>query len=725
MRNLPTLGSKAPEFSANTTMGPIKLSDYKGKWVVLFSHPGDFTPVCTTEFLSFAQYYDEFAKRNAEILGLSTDSNNSHLAWLYNIFELTGVEIPFPLIDDSSRKIATQYGMIQSGMSKTETVRCVYIIDDNQILRTMLYYPLTTGRNIPEILRIIEALQTSDKNNVATPANWFPGMPVVLPSPKTFKELKQRLMECSNSQSCNCIDWYLCFMPDKNLPTASEGEVLDDNTVTPDNTDSNQNDDLMLPNYTIIPDNTTQEDNMMIPNDYNQEEIMILPELNEDNNTTIPSINQNTNNILLKKNKNNSTIISSTNKNNNTTTPNTNQNNTIVLKKKQNNNTITQKKNKDKLMKYINNTNSTQKKYPYVKSNSRPKINDTTNQPTGITKCPKIDHVVMEYVLGNPKNVDPRFLDAVTYAFVEINKDGTLLVPTPTFLKQLVSLKKTKTKLKVIAAIGGWGADGFSDAALTPTSRYSFAKEVNKLIKEYKLDGVDIDWEYPANRAAGITARPEDKENFTLLLTAIRDVIGDDKWLSVAGTGDMSYINKSAEIAEISKIIDYFNLMSYDFTAGETGEGAKNHQANLFSSNLQLNNSSVDRWVKNLISAGMSPSKILLGVPFYGRFGATKTVSYDELRKNYINKNGYFYRFDNQAKVPYLVDSNGNFKMSFENDLSIFFKGQYVLDNCLGGIFSWTSTYDQANILARAMSYSIYNSATLKDELEDIYGNLL
>lgn len=588
---LPSLGSKAPDFKANTTFGPIKLSDYVGKWVVLFSHPGDFTPVCTTEFLCFAKYYPEFQKRNTELIGLSIDSNSSHLAWVYNIFSITGVEIPFPIIEDRDMTIAKLYGMISEPMSNTSTIRSVFIIDDKQILRTILYYPLTTGRNIPEILRIIEALQTSDRDNVVTPANWFPGMPVILPYPKTYKELKNRIKNCD--KNCTCLDWYLCFVPDKNKGV-------------PNN------------NYTSY----------------------------------IP--------CQSKKSK------------------------------------------KDKKC-------------------SRPQITDTENQPLDVSYCPNVTPIVMEYVLGNPKNVDPTFLDAVIYAFVEINPDGTLYVPSPKYLNQLLNLKTYNPDLKVIAAIGGWGADGFSDAALTPASRYNFARQVNKLINQYKLDGVDIDWEYPATSAAGIKSRPEDKENFTLLLTAIRDVIGNDKWLSVAATGDTGYINKSAEIDKIAPIINYFNLMSYDFTAGETGERGKKHQANLYDSKLSLPGYSVDRWIKNLEAAGMPLSKILLGVPFYGRLGAKVTKSYDELRKNYINKNGYQYNFDKEAQVPYLV-KDGQFAMSYDDPLSIYIKGQYVLANCLGGIFSWTSTYDQANILAKAMYDSINDPVIFKEELEDIYG---
>lgn len=579
MPSLPSLGSTAPDFEANTTMGPIRLSDYKGKWVVLFSHPGDFTPVCTTEFICFAKYYDEFQKRNTDLIGLSVDSNSSHLAWIYNICTLTGIDIPFPIIDDSSTRVARLYGMISEPVSNTTTVRSVFIIDDKQVLRTILYYPMTTGRNIPEIIRIIDALQTSDRDNVVTPANWLPGMPVVLPPPKTCKELKNRVKSCSKEYQC--MDWYLCFMPEANSKKTATCEAMN----------------------------------------------------------------------------------------------------------------------------YMN----------------RPPINAPGEQKEGNPNCPNLSPIVMEYVFGNPKNVDPRFLDAVIYAFVEINPDGTLLVPTPNYLNYLLSLKNSKPSLKVIAAIGGWGAEGFSDAASTPRSRYDFARNVNELINDYGLDGIDLDWEYPGSSAAGIKSSPQDRENFTLLITAIRDVIGDDAWLSVAGTGDSGYTTRSAEIDKIAPLITHFNLMSYDFTAGETGERGRRHQANLYDSNLSLPGYSVDAMVRNLINNGMPSEKILLGVPFYGRLGATTTASYDELRRNYINKNGYDYRFDDTAKVPYLV-RDGQFAMSFDNDLSIYIKAQYVLNNCLGGIFSWTSTFDQANILARAMYESINNPLNFSKELEDIYG---
>lgn len=207
---LPQLGSKAPDFSANTTQGPIKLSDYKGQWVVLFSHPADFTPVCTTEFIAFSRAYPQFKARNTQLIGLSVDGQYSHLAWLYNIYKTTGIQVPFPLIEDSTRSIAGLYGMVSEAMSESVTVRAVFIIDPKQIVRCILYYPLTTGRWIPEILRIIDALQTTDQYKTPTPANWLPGMPVIVPPPQTYQELLQRVQQGQKGKY-NCTDWYLCF----------------------------------------------------------------------------------------------------------------------------------------------------------------------------------------------------------------------------------------------------------------------------------------------------------------------------------------------------------------------------------------------------------------------------------------------------------------------------------------------------------------------------------
>jgi peroxiredoxin 2/4 len=204
--NFPVLGEPAPDFEADTTQGPIKLSDMKGKWVVLFSHPADFTPVCTTEFMAFAAVHDELAALNVKLIGLSIDSISSHLAWIHNIKEKMGVTIPFPVIADLNMKVAKKYGMIHGGQSSTVTVRCVFFIDDKGIMRAMIYYPLQNGRFMPEIIRLVKALQTTDQYKVSTPANWQPGDKVVVAPPKTIDEMDKRLDE-----GYECKDWYLCY----------------------------------------------------------------------------------------------------------------------------------------------------------------------------------------------------------------------------------------------------------------------------------------------------------------------------------------------------------------------------------------------------------------------------------------------------------------------------------------------------------------------------------
>ena len=202
---LPRLNEPAPAFQAVTTHGVIRLSDYEGSWLILFSHPADFTPVFTTEFIAFAEIYPELQKRGVELLGLSIDSVYSHIAWVRNIEEKTGVKIPFPIIADLNKEVATLYGMIMPGESKTETSRCVFVIDPKGILRAMIYYPLTTGRNMQEILRLIDALQTSDAHKVATPANWKPGDKVIVPAPNTIEMAEERV-----KAGYECVDWYLC-----------------------------------------------------------------------------------------------------------------------------------------------------------------------------------------------------------------------------------------------------------------------------------------------------------------------------------------------------------------------------------------------------------------------------------------------------------------------------------------------------------------------------------
>ncbi len=207
------IGQKAPNFQAMTTFGEIGLEDYKGKWLVLFSHPGDFTPVCTTEMIAFTRAYTYFKQLNTELLGLSVDSNPSHLAWVFDIYCKTGIKVSFPIIADRNGEIARKYGMISNDISNTETVRNVFIIDDKGIVRTILIYPMNVGRFIPEIIRIIQALQMADCMNGATAANWMPNQPIIQAIPKTFNQLEERNEQIKEEN--NGISWYLSFKEPK------------------------------------------------------------------------------------------------------------------------------------------------------------------------------------------------------------------------------------------------------------------------------------------------------------------------------------------------------------------------------------------------------------------------------------------------------------------------------------------------------------------------------
>ncbi len=201
----PQLNKPAPDFEAKTTHGVRKLSDYKGKWLVLFSHPADFTPVCTTEFMAFAKHHDEFLAEGADLLGLSIDSCFSPVAWARNIKEKFGVDIKFPIIEDLSMSVAKSYGMIHPGAADTSAVRATFIIDPEGTLRAMVYYPMTNGRSIPEFLRIIRALKASDEHKIATPEGWQPGDKVIVPPPLDAEAAEARMNE-----GYECTDWYFC-----------------------------------------------------------------------------------------------------------------------------------------------------------------------------------------------------------------------------------------------------------------------------------------------------------------------------------------------------------------------------------------------------------------------------------------------------------------------------------------------------------------------------------
>ena len=199
----PQLNARAPEFNAVTTSGQRTLDDYKGKWLILFSHPADFTPVCTTEFIGFAKHFDKFQSMNCELLGLSIDSLFSHLAWIRNIKEKFGVTIPFPIIEDIKMDVARAYGMVHPGAADTQAVRATFFIDPKGVLRAMVYYPMSNGRSIEEFVRLLEAMQTSDANSVATPEGWTPGCKVIVPPPKTAEAAEARAGE-----GYDTIDWY-------------------------------------------------------------------------------------------------------------------------------------------------------------------------------------------------------------------------------------------------------------------------------------------------------------------------------------------------------------------------------------------------------------------------------------------------------------------------------------------------------------------------------------
>lgn len=216
---MPLIGDIAPSFKAVTTQGNISFpEDYKGKWVILFSHPADFTPVCTTEFMTFASMADEFKALNTELVGLSVDSLYAHIAWLRKIQELSWngkehVEVKFPLIEDIRMEVANKYGMIQPGQSNTQAVRAVFVIDPESKIRLILYYPLSTGRNFDEIKRIIQALQKADAENVATPADWRPGDDVIVPTAGSCGTAKERMDNQTEDQYC--LDWFMCFRKEK------------------------------------------------------------------------------------------------------------------------------------------------------------------------------------------------------------------------------------------------------------------------------------------------------------------------------------------------------------------------------------------------------------------------------------------------------------------------------------------------------------------------------
>lgn len=217
---MPRIGEKAPEFKAVTTQGNINFpEDYKGKWVILFSHPSDFTPICTSEFMTFGKMQKEFDALNCQLIGLSIDGLASHIAWLRTIKEkieykdMKHIDVQFPLIEDIKMEVANKYGMIQPNVSDTKAVRAVFFIDPNAVIRAMIYYPLNLGRNFDELKRVLVGLQTVDKFGVALPADWRPGDDVVVPAPASMEKAEERVDHPGDGVTA--YDW---FFATKKLP---------------------------------------------------------------------------------------------------------------------------------------------------------------------------------------------------------------------------------------------------------------------------------------------------------------------------------------------------------------------------------------------------------------------------------------------------------------------------------------------------------------------------
>ena len=211
---MPRIGEKAPSFKAVTTQGEINFPEqYEGSWVILFSHPADFTPVCTSEFMTFATMAPKFEEANCKLVGLSVDGLYSHIAWLRTIKEkieykgMKDVEVKFPLIEDITMEVVKKYGMMQPGESNTKAVRAVFVIDPKGVVRTVLYYPLSLGRNFEEIYRIVIALKTADEFSIATPADWQPGDDVIVPTAGSCGVAKERM---ESKDEMHCYDWFFC-----------------------------------------------------------------------------------------------------------------------------------------------------------------------------------------------------------------------------------------------------------------------------------------------------------------------------------------------------------------------------------------------------------------------------------------------------------------------------------------------------------------------------------
>lgn len=296
---------------------------------------------------------------------------------------------------------------------------------------------------------------------------------------------------------------------------------------------------------------------------------------------------------------------------------------------------------------------------------------------------------VIGYVYGTPNTMNAEKLTHVNYAFGYI-VNGKVFVSNSEDISRLVSFKSINSNLKVVISVGGWGADGFSDAAYSEASRNIFANSCLDVINTYSLDGIDIDWEYPVSGACDlIKCRPQDKENFTFLLQTIRNKIGNSKILSIAAGADQFYVNNT-EMSKVANICDYINLMTYNFGYGT-------HNANLYPTSSGYGSDlSCDESVNIFIKAGVPGAQINLGIPFFGYY-EDKYLSYGTLVNEYINKNGWTRYWDDEAKAAYLKN-DGSF-ITYEDELSISYKTEYIKSKGLGGAMFWEYNQDYNGIL--------------------------
>ncbi len=348
----------------------------------------------------------------------------------------------------------------------------------------------------------------------------------------------------------------------------------------------------------------------------------------------------------------------------------------------------------------------------------------------------KAKKVVIAYVFGSRKLINPDSINAsqlthINYAFVNI-QDGRAILQKPDTdainLGRLIELKKKNSNLKILISVGGWSwSKNFSDAAITDSSRLLFAQSAAEIVNHYQLDGIDIDWEYPGLRGDGNQFRPEDKQNFTLMLRELRNALnklqGPDQKkyiLTIAAGGFQEFLNHT-EMDKAQQYLDFINIMTYDFKTGE--DQSTGHHTNLYNSKYDPEGESADKAVRAFISAGVNPDKLVMGIAFYGRAWKTAGLQkhglgdsvmsgargggYTRLKDSLVNLNGYTRHWDRQAKAPYLYNSAEHVFVTYDDEQSVNAKCKYVKKNGLGGVMFWEYFGDPKGYLLEAISKNL------------------